>query len=377
MSTFKKTGVSNLELHVATGTYYARIKTDGNTIRKALGTNRAAAITAKDKWVESIRGKKSKVEGTLGSCVELYHKWLGEQSKLKEISERTHEYKMSLLPAIRKTWQPFDLVSIADLTKTSIRGFQLAMVTDYGATRVNGAMTVLREVFDRAVEANMLSRAQRDELLEDLKFVKVDLDYKRRLSKLPCHADLLLLKAEVEKRCKNKGEAGFWLFNFLLLSGCRVDSARHLLWTDVDFTRNEIYFRTAKYGPYSIPMFPELKELLEQRKTLVGGNPEERVLPTKTLQSVLTASCKHLGLPHLSHHDLRHLFATRCIESGKDFVTVAAWLGHKDNGRTVMAVYGHLRREHSQREAASMTFLPKIEPKKVNEPQNEPQKATS
>lgn len=78
MSMFKKTVLSNLELNVAAGAYYARIKTDGNTIRKALGTNRAAAITVKDKWVKSIMVRKSKVERTLGSCIELYFRWLAE-----------------------------------------------------------------------------------------------------------------------------------------------------------------------------------------------------------------------------------------------------------------------------------------------------------
>jgi integrase len=97
---------------------------------------------------------------------------------------------------------------------------------------------------------------------------------------------------------------------------------------------------------------------MEKLKSITDGKPSDKVLPTKSLQTVLTAACKDLGLAHLSHHDLRHLFATRCIESGKDVIPVASWLGHKDNGRTVMMVYGHLRREHSQREAATMEFLP-------------------
>jgi len=33
---------------------------------------------------------------------------------------------------------------------------------------------------------------------------------------------------------------------------------------------------------------------------------------------------------------LRHLFATRCIESGVDIPTVSRWLGHKDGGALAM-----------------------------------------
>ncbi|MDA1277859.1 MAG: tyrosine-type recombinase/integrase [Verrucomicrobia bacterium] len=61
---------------------------------------------------------------------------------------------------------------------------------------------------------------------------------------------------------------------------------------------------------------------------------------------------------HLTHHDLRHLFATRCIESGVDIPTVSRWLGHKDGGALAMKVYGHLRNQHS----ASMAKLVKFSP---------------
>jgi len=58
----------------------------------------------------------------------------------------------------------------------------------------------------------------------------------------------------------------------------------------------------------------------------------------------------------LTHHDLRHLFATRCIESGVDIPTVSRWLGHKDGGALAMKTYGHLRNEHSQAMAQKVKF---------------------
>jgi integrase len=60
--------------------------------------------------------------------------------------------------------------------------------------------------------------------------------------------------------------------------------------------------------------------------------------------------------PSISHDDLRHLFATRCIEAGVDIPTVSRWLGHKDGGALAMRVYGHLRDEHSQEMAKRVTF---------------------
>jgi integrase len=59
-------------------------------------------------------------------------------------------------------------------------------------------------------------------------------------------------------------------------------------------------------------------------------------------------AAKTAGMYRITHHDLRHLFATRCIESGVDIPTVSRWLGHQDGRALAMKVYGHLRNQHSQ-----------------------------
>jgi integrase len=63
-------------------------------------------------------------------------------------------------------------------------------------------------------------------------------------------------------------------------------------------------------------------------------------------------------MTRITHHDLRHLFATHCIESGVDIPTVSRWLGHKDGGALAMKTYGHLRREHSIAQAQRVSFTP-------------------
>ena len=65
---------------------------------------------------------------------------------------------------------------------------------------------------------------------------------------------------------------------------------------------------------------------------------------------------KKLGIARFTHHDLRHLFATRCIETGVDIPTVSRWLGHKDGGALAMKVYGHLRNQHSTSMAQKVVF---------------------
>ena len=56
---------------------------------------------------------------------------------------------------------------------------------------------------------------------------------------------------------------------------------------------------------------------------------------------------KRLPIPKTRIDDLRHWFASHCIGKGIDVVTVAAWLGHKDGGKTLLATYAHHQKLHS------------------------------
>jgi integrase len=73
-------------------------------------------------------------------------------------------------------------------------------------------------------------------------------------------------------------------------------------------------------------------------------------------QNAINSACKKNSIARFTHHDLRHLFATLCIESGVDIPTVSRWLGHKDGGALAMKVYGHLRDQHSVNMAQRVTF---------------------
>ena len=79
-------------------------------------------------------------------------------------------------------------------------------------------------------------------------------------------------------------------------------------------------------------------------------------MKVKECQKAMDRAARLVGMPRITHHDLRHLFATRCIESGVDVPTVSRWLGHKDGGALAMKTYGHLRDEHSVNMARKVTF---------------------
>jgi integrase len=107
-------------------------------------------------------------------------------------------------------------------------------------------------------------------------------------------------------------------------------------------------------------MIPDMRQLLERlRQERNDAKPDDAVMRVKECQGALNRACRVLNIPRFTHHDLRHLFATRCIESGVDIPTVSRWLGHKDGGALAMKVYGHLRDTHSVNMAQKVTFREK------------------
>ena len=138
---------------------------------------------------------------------------------------------------------------------------------------------------------------------------------------------------------------------FLSVTGLRIGAARKLKWTDV---RDGYILAPAgvqkNSKPCMIPFVSGTMEILERLKKVTGDS--EFILPQASVKTALYKSCDRLGIPRLSHHDFRHLFATRCIESGVDLPTAARWLGHQDGGALLGKTYFHLADAHSRKMAA-------------------------
>jgi integrase len=74
------------------------------------------------------------------------------------------------------------------------------------------------------------------------------------------------------------------------------------------------------------------------------------------VMGTMQRACRELGFRPLTHQDLRHVFATWCVEQGIDVSTVADILGHRDGGKLLLHRYRHLRMDHLKVVAAKMKF---------------------
>jgi len=336
---------TNLIRYKPTGGYYVKAKLHGRKIKESLGTdNLIAARRLLSSWMAKARGRVGKAGGgkmsaTMGALIEEYKAWLSNRIQ----APRTTEFRLECLGDIVRTWPRFELLKVNNVSRHDVTTWRDSLVTKHSLSnsRANGMLGTLRQMFELAEGRGLL--------LHDPPTMRLrGLPVKPKKMHLPSKAAFEKLR---ERVYAGSPEGGV-LFDFLQLSGCRIDSARHTRWGDVDWEKGELCFVKAKRGSYTIPLFRTLREFLEKLKP-ADVKPTQRITKVDSIKKVLGNACASLakngvGIQHLSHHDLRHWFATRCIELAVDIPTLSRWLGHKDGGALAMRVYGHLRNEHSQ-----------------------------
>jgi integrase len=361
-SLWTKAPVANLVRYEPSGIYFARAKVRGKLIRKSLDTNvlsiaklrLADVLEAEHK---AIGTTKNKIIGKMlfRDALAMFQE---REKNATEIKDSTKDYNKRAADLLLKTWNGLAGMDVKKITKQECLQWRAEFGRKYSATVTNGTLAILRRTFDIAVEIG--ARYDNPARTKDVKRARV----RRKELKLPEPDQFLALVKHIRGNGSGKGGPCADAIEFFSYAGPRLKEAARIFGHDCNFLKNEIVIRgDAKTGTKNweirrVPMIPEMRQLLERLKANRGeeeflNNP---VLKVRKFNRSLKNACLKLGLHHLTHHDLRHLFATRCIESGVDIPTVAKWLGHKDGGVLAMQTYGHLRDKHSAEMAQKVVF---------------------
>lgn len=113
------------------------------------------------------------------------------------------------------------------------------------------------------------------------------------------------------------------LFMFYLYTGCRRSEALTVRWSDVDFEKRIIRIHGTKTdgSDRTVPIVPELLPVLQSMQ----HHPDGLLFHYSVTYISRTF---HKLFPSHKLHDLRHTFATRCLECGISLKVVQKWLGH-------------------------------------------------
>jgi integrase len=345
----------------ANGRYYARLYLNGKEIWKSLRTTHFGIAEAK---LAEVRKEHRKSRGkeadrgdnkmTLGQASDLHMKQLEERVTIKR---RTKKYWRETLDALIRSWPELPEKEVRRITPEACREWAIRYATIASDSRYNNSISLLRHIFDAAIESAVIYSNP----AADLERVTV----RGKKLELPTLAKFAEFIAEMRRAHSRDSRNCADFAEGLAYTGMRIGESAEVKRADVNFDTGEIRVaghleEGTKNGEIRyVPLNPHARALfarmLEEREDVLDNGP---LFLVRECQKSMNRAARIVGMKRITHHDLRHLFATICIESGVDIPTVSRWLGHKDGGALAMKTYGHLRREHSVAQAQKVSFNP-------------------
>ena len=358
-SPWERTTVQNLFRYRPAGTYFARFKINGKRVWKSLETT--VFSVAKQRLPETIRERRAKLESvtavtsgkmTVGDAARVYLEKVHASVSLKP---RSKDYRDGLIDFIKRSWPALFAMDVRKVSERDCQEWLVRFQKQYAPSVVNNAIGTLRAVFAKAVD----SGARFGNPAANLSRMRI----RAKRLELPSREEFLRFVQEIRTAGARQSKDCANLVRFLAYSGVRIGEAKFVTWADVNFARHQLHVRgdpvtATKNGETRyVPMIPELEQMLtELRKERANEPLSATVMRVFECQNSMTHAAAKIGMKRITHHDLRHLFATICIESGVDIPTVSRWLGHKDGGALCMKTYGHLRQDHSLAQAQRVSF---------------------
>lgn len=360
VSPWLKTQYANLIRYKPSGVYYARLRVRGKLVWKSLKTDKVSVAVLRladlQKQERQVVKKEQDVASgkvTFGDALSM---WLTRLDGDVSLKPKTRIYYRERVKALKKSWPELESLDVRKITKADCLAWaaKYSKEQEPSPTAYNNSVLVLRKALDVAIEfgalydnpARFISRARP----------------RPKNPELPNREQFEKWVDSMDKLGDGWCRASADLVRFLAYGGMRKGEASNVLWRDVDFDRGTIHVRgdaetaTKNSETRQVPIIPEMASLLERLRSESGALPESPVMRVGECQGNMDRAAKAIGMKRITHHDLRHLFATRCIESGVDIPTVSRWLGHKDGGALAMKVYGHLQDAHSAQMAKRVSF---------------------
>lgn len=371
------TGIPNMVKDGESGVFYARAKVGGSNKYRSLDTTKIS--TAKIRLPDKLKEIREEVptekpaqgleaKATFRDAAARYEQEVKNDSRLEPA---TVGVRLRPLATLRRTWP--------DVFDMELRRIKPAMISSYMAdyergkwpflppkaksrtragnapSTVNKMITCLRNVFEVAVKAHVIAKNPAGELTY--------MPVKKKVLQLPNRSQFAKLVEFIRQKC-GKGRMAGDFVEGLAYTGLRLEEANGLQWQHLDHERRMITVMgtktegSARVIPMTEAFFQHSLRMKERRELVVGRqvSPTDKVFEVADASASLASGCRAVGVKKMTHHDLRHLFATTCIESGVDIPTVSGWLGHVDGGALAMSTYGHIRPSHSVEAAKKVRF---------------------
>lgn len=339
---FEKVGEC-LYRYSSNGVYYALLKHHGKQKRQSLETTDKALAKRK---LADLKGGISTLDHATGRVTlkELCARFLATVQNQKP---RTKERKEAIIKRLLADFPDGPNCPVSKVRKSSLEAW-LARY-GFGYASHNLYVQCLWALFDLAVADRLLHESP----AADIKGRKI----LKPVRITPTFEEFRRIIADVRAQRHNADAVdSAYFLEFMGLAGVGQAEIGNLTRADFDFEKDRIrLYRVKTSTPYFIPLFPQLKPLLERMKVQAMPH-DQRVFVIQDGKKALSGACKRLGLPAYSQRSLRRMFITRCIELGIDVKVISDWQGHQDGGKLILATYSHVRKTHADEMAQKLTL---------------------
>ena len=357
---WKKTRVNNLVRH-ANGRYYARLYRNGKEIWKSLRTAHSGIAEVRLGELQKEQRQNRDRETDRGDAKMIFATAAAIHMQRVQtsvaIKRGTKKYQAEIKAAVLKSWPELARKEVRRIQPDACLEWATGYAKKFSATRYNASIGFLRHVFDVAIDSGIIFSNPAGKLER--------ITVQGKILTLPTLAKFAEFIAEMRHGRGRDSKNCADLTEGLAYTGMRIGESKEVTRNDVNFTTEELRVvgdpeeRTKNSEVRWVPLISQaialFMRMLAERPDEAGT---EKLFCVRECQKSMDRAAEKVGMERITHHDLRHLFATICIESGVDIPTVSRWLGHKDGGALAMKTYGHLRREHSIAQAKKVSFVP-------------------
>lgn len=282
---------------------------------------------AEDRYQKSLKPKFIKVADEWNEAHQKnieYNTWSSYQAPLKNLKD---EFKNAYIEDI--TPQMIQAL----LNKLKAKG--------YARQTINLRKITANLIFDYSILRGYIS-------FNPCGVVKVPVS-KKKVVDLPSDATINIIKNNID--C----DMGFLAY-FIMFSGCRRGEALALRYEDIDFTNNTIHVSKSVYhennkafvkdtktvnGVRDIPLLTPLKNVLSRNKKGYIFVHDNQIY-SKSYINCEWKKYKRENTIECTFHQLRHVFATFCLDAGLDEKDTQIIMGHSKI-ETTRNIYTHIR----------------------------------
>ena len=270
---------------------------------------------ASGKWFERLPGEEKTFE-------QMMEKFLDEHAS-KKASYRSYEsYVRNLNPF-------FGDYALTSITPKVINEYKLKRRNDgVKPGSINRELAILKKAFNLA--------------LKEWEWVRENPASKVSMEEENNKRDRWLSDDEEERLLEACSPRLKELVIFALNTGMRLSEILTLNWKGIDLFRKTItVFKSKNKEMRTIPMNQTIFEMLKDKakvksiKTdLVFYNKNHAEIDMRFTSLSFHYTAKKANVEDFRFHDLRHTFATRLVQSGKDLYKIQRLLGHKNPSMT-------------------------------------------